>query len=223
MPDTRNANSIFDRWAADERESRRNAQRATEIAINHVRNELRAEIGLAWTRTAYMSTFQGFLIAALSLLLSESNSDESAIQFFAVFLCVAGIFLSRAWVLINHGSKVWQEHWEKILRKNDDTFNYDSQNLASEQDSEKRPIFSISRTNIRVSYFFCWFWSIAAIILTVRNLSCVYEIDVPAHFRFWMPTDVFAYVSLWVLTVAGLCIGFCGLKKKSSSDSKSES
>ncbi len=195
-------------WEQRERSLGRNAQRDIERA----QDELRSEVRLAWTRTTYMGTFQGFLIAALSLLLAGANSHESEIQFFAVFLCITGLFVTGTWILTNYGSQGWQEYREALLQKKGDASGYSGQRSDSKRTSSTPPPFSISRTNIRLSWFFGWFWCCAAILLTIRHLVHLDVINLTAD------DYVTAYVLLLIFTVIGMLVGFLGLKTRVAQD-----
>lgn len=109
-------------------------------------------------------------MAILGLLLSNDNLDTADIQAAVLYLCVAGTFLSGAWILINLGSKFWQEYWEQYLRDRGDTSDYNSRTPDFQQQLNNRQRFSIARTNIAVSIFFFGSWIIAANFLAVQKL-----------------------------------------------------
>ena len=136
------------------RERRREVLHAKQREIDIAHDVRKFEIELTWKRSAYMGTFQGFLIAALGFMLAKAAPMDEWARFFSVFVCIAGLFLSRAWILINTGSKFWQRYWEQYLIEKGDKTDYESQSKSFKDKLGKYPRFSIARTNIRVSWFF---------------------------------------------------------------------
>ena len=68
------------------------------------------EINLYWKRAAYFWTFIG---AALVGFLAVQTFDGQVRQEMSVLLSCLGVVFSFAWLLVNRGSKYWQENWEK--------------------------------------------------------------------------------------------------------------
>jgi len=70
------------------------------------------EIDLYWKRAMYFwafiaSTFTGYLA-----LIGSDKYAHSQASFVEYLLLCLGCLLSLAWVLVNRGSKTWQENWE---------------------------------------------------------------------------------------------------------------
>jgi hypothetical protein len=68
------------------------------------------EIELYWKRATYFWTFIGATMAGF--LAVQASSAENK-QDLAVILACLGMVFSFGWVLVNRGSKFWQENWEK--------------------------------------------------------------------------------------------------------------
>lgn len=74
------------------------------------------EIELYWKRSAYFWAIIAATVGAYGLLLSSSFKDGKTstfiIQFMLFGLSIMGFVFSRAWQLVNKGSKFWQANWE---------------------------------------------------------------------------------------------------------------
>lgn len=70
------------------------------------------EIDLYWKRAAYFWTFIGATFAGF-IAIQASSSAQNSKQDLSVILCCLGSVFSFAWILVNRGSKQWQENWEK--------------------------------------------------------------------------------------------------------------
>ena len=67
------------------------------------------EIELYWKRTIYFSTFAGALFVGYC---SEIFKDVPSMKIIISFL---GVVISWIWLLVNKGSKFWQENWENHI------------------------------------------------------------------------------------------------------------
>lgn len=74
------------------------------------------EIDLYWKRSGYFWAIIAATITAYGLLLSSSMKDSKILSFTTQFilfgLSFLGCIFSRAWLLVNKGSKFWQANWE---------------------------------------------------------------------------------------------------------------
>ncbi len=74
------------------------------------------EIDLYWKRSAYFWALIAATIAAYGLLLSSAMKDGKTLLFTTQYLLfglsILGCLFSRAWLLVNQGSKFWQANWE---------------------------------------------------------------------------------------------------------------
>lgn len=68
------------------------------------------EIELYWKRATYFWTFIGATMAGFVAIQASTATNK---QDLAVMLSCLGMVFSLAWVLVNRGSKFWQENWEK--------------------------------------------------------------------------------------------------------------
>lgn len=168
-------------------------------ALEHALDIRKFEIELYWKRATYFWTFIG---ATLAGFVAVQNFGEAIRQDMSVILACLGLVFSFAWVLVNRGSKFWQENWEKhvdmledkitgplyktVLSRNSDTRSADllSHYLSGASD------VSVSKINQIVSvYIFALWW-----ILLIYSLWPI-STDLPPN---WF------YVSLVLLAL------FCG-------------
>lgn len=80
-----------------------------KAALKRAHDIRKFEIELLWKRAAYVATFQTLLFAALGLSFRAHDNDQ--VILFQIVTCVAGVFSSFFWRLINKGSKFWHENW----------------------------------------------------------------------------------------------------------------
>ena len=71
------------------------------------------EIDKYWSRAAY---FWAFIASAFAGYISTANSDnlKKFPELPFIIICL-GLVFSVAWLLVNIGSKKWQENWEKHI------------------------------------------------------------------------------------------------------------
>lgn len=79
-------------------------------ALKHALDIRKFEIELYWKRATYFWTFIGATMAGF-LAIQASTAENK--QDLAVILACLGMVFSFGWVLVNRGSKFWQENWEK--------------------------------------------------------------------------------------------------------------
>ncbi len=129
-----------------------------------------AEIGLLWQRALL---FWGF-IAILMVAIAESKTTNPHL---ATILSLMGVMFSSVWVLVNRGSKSWQETWEikaevysKHLYGTEALFrravNYKEPKLLL---SPKR--YSVSNLLIALSYYVLVFWIGSVTYLFYEHVS----------------------------------------------------
>lgn len=137
-------------------------------ALEHALDIRKFEIELYWKRAAYFWTFIG---ATLAGFVAVQNFTGSTRQDMSVILSCLGLVFSFSWVLVNRGSKFWQENWEKhvdmledsitgplykiVLSRNTDTKDEDRFSHILSGASE----ISVSKINQIVSvYIFLLWW-----------------------------------------------------------------
>ena len=79
--------------------------RAHEVALE-TRN---FEIELYWKRATY---FWAFVAASVTGYVAMRGSNSPEVADLSIIIAALGCFLTFAWLLVNRGSKYWQENWE---------------------------------------------------------------------------------------------------------------
>jgi len=79
-------------------------------ALKHALDIRKFEIELYWKRATYFWTFIGATMAGFLAIQASSAANK---QDLAVILACLGVVFSFGWLLVNRGSKFWQENWEK--------------------------------------------------------------------------------------------------------------
>ncbi|PKG56339.1 hypothetical protein [Shewanella sp. GutDb-MelDb] len=183
-----------------------------KVALEHALDIRKFEIELYWKRATYFWTFIG---ATLAGFVAVQNFDGSTRQNMSVILSSLGLVFSFSWVLVNRGSKFWQENWEKhvdmledkitgplykiVLSRNSETKTDDSMSHLLSGASE----ISVSKINQIVSvYIFVLWWFLMGYSLWPMSLD--------------LPPNYF-YIAIVALTV--ICCGmfiFKGTRYKGS-------
>lgn len=186
-----------------------------KAALDRAHDIRKFELELLWKRTAYMATFQGFLLAALGFSLSENSKAIDLVIFFQVVICFAGVFTSFLWVMINKGSKFWHENWTHHIDFLEDEF---EGRLLKTLLYEKKLPFSVSRANTYLSWMFFWMWLSLGWVFSADSLSlyfclkfdCGYQIK----YIYFSDTTWFAMSILLVMlcTLFFCCFCYCKLK-----------
>ncbi|MHB1664250.1 MAG: RipA family octameric membrane protein [bacterium] len=120
------------------------------------------EIGLYWKRATYFWAFIATIFIGFFAVLGDKNlslNHGSALfnKNTVLFLISGfGVIFSFAWVLVNKGSKFWQENWEKHIFKLE--FEYYGHIYSELSDSKKTVHYSVSKVNLVVSYFVTTIW-----------------------------------------------------------------
>lgn len=144
-----------------------------KAALDRAHDIRKFEIDLLWKRATYVATFQTLLFAALGLSF-DSGDTKPIISVFQLIVCVAGIFTSFYWRLINKGSKFWHENWTHHIDFLEGEFEGKLHKTVLFDDIKKLP-FSVSRVNIEISEVFCiaWFFLLAFVLLNFfTSLKC---------------------------------------------------
>ncbi|QVY66881.1 hypothetical protein [Polaribacter sp. Q13] len=118
------------------------------------------EISHYWKRAQYFWGFLAVIYAGFfATLIAFSKENNFAIEY-VLIVCTIGCIFSYAWYLVNRGSKRWQEHWENVIKKLEDSLNLSLYNIHPEVESEffNAGNFSVSRINITVSFFVFLSW-----------------------------------------------------------------
>lgn len=90
-----------------------------KVALEHALDIRKFEIGLYWQRATYAWTLIAATFAGYFAVLSVQGMVDK--DFYAYVLGCMGVVFSLAWLLINRGSKYWQENWERHVDMLEDT------------------------------------------------------------------------------------------------------
>lgn len=131
------------------------------------------EISLYWTRAGYFWTFIAITFSAygFSYMKYLDSPGSEALKEILVLLSTIGIIVSLAWVLVNKGSKHWQQNWENHLDFLEDAVYgplYKTVILDNAKPGEYGILssspYSVSKINLIISYIvlLLWFFLIIA-------------------------------------------------------------
>lgn len=173
-------------------------------ALERAHDIRKFEINLTWKRATYVGAFQGFLFAALGVLVVNSDSSADEVNFFKFVVSIVGVFLSGAWLLINQGSNYWQRYWENKIMKLEKNYPSKHRTIKFKNTLNYLP-YAIGRTNMALSGFFFVMW-----------LSIAIFFFSDAAPNFWWAANIYtvAYLGVAELTVAVLLICYFALRKK---------
>lgn len=87
-------------------------------ALERALDTRKFEIDLYWKRATYFWTFIGATLAGFIAIQAGTSSSRDLLS---VLLSCLGTVFSFAWLLVNRGSKYWQENWEKHVDLLEDT------------------------------------------------------------------------------------------------------
>jgi len=126
------------------------------------------EIELYWKRASYFWTFIAATFAGYVALISSESFEkvrEKFPQLEFVIICL-GIVFSFAWLLVNIGSKKWQENWESHIEMLEDSISGPLYKTVLFKDS-----FSVSKLNKIVNVFVIFIWLILSVKYLSENIS----------------------------------------------------
>jgi hypothetical protein len=142
---------------------RLNDAAAKSKALDRAHELRRFEIEHYWKRATYFWGFQIAIFAAFGLLWKDSSlattTPGSANPWSPVTLALSGLGVLTALAnsLSAHGSKFWQENWEKHIDMLEDEIEGRLHKTVWLSSKGKRS-FSVSRVNEWLSYYFVVFW-----------------------------------------------------------------
>jgi hypothetical protein len=82
-----------------------------ENALDRALDIRKFEIELYWKRATYFWTFIAATFAGYGAVQASNMKDRSRTDLLVILSCL-GLVFSVGWVLVNKGSKLWQENWE---------------------------------------------------------------------------------------------------------------
>ncbi|WP_371194201.1 hypothetical protein [Glaciecola sp. SC05] len=170
-------------------------------ALAHALDIRKFEIELYWKRATYFWTFIGATLAGFVAVQSFEGVPR---QDMSVILSCLGLMFSFSWVLVNRGSKFWQENWEKHvdMLENKTTGPLYKIVLSRNSNTKKDDLFShvisgasevsVSKINQIVSvYIFTLWWFLLGYSLWPINPK--------------LPLNWF-YIALVIVTVFSCCL-----------------
>jgi len=174
-------------------------------ALKRAHDIRKFEIELLWKRAAYVATFQTLLFAAMGLSFRAQHND--LVPLFQIVTCIAGVFSSFFWCLINWGSKFWHENWEKHIDFLEDDFDGKLHKTILHKDGRKS--YSVSRVNICISITFLVTWWILAAVVLCDLLEKFYCVSSCFHMK-----EIAPFVFLVLIPALLFLFLYCGLKTK---------
>ena len=117
------------------------------------------EIDKYWSRATYFWAFIAATFAGYIAIYAAQAMDAALKKHLGFMVNCMGIIFSLAWVLVNFGSKKWQENWEKHIDMLEDDITGPLYKTVINKTSH-----SVSRINISVSFFVLAIWLILAAV-----------------------------------------------------------
>jgi hypothetical protein len=107
------------------------------------------EIQMYWERTKYFWAFISTIYVAYYKVFVDIYEKEHGVLPLLVLACLGFIF-SVAWILVNKGSKHWQENWENHIDLLEDSVTGPLHKIYKHNAS-----YSVSKVNLHLSYVVC--------------------------------------------------------------------
>lgn len=124
------------------------------------------EIKLYWERAKYFWAFIASTFVGYFGSLGDIADGFHELQF--IMVCI-GFAFSFSWVLVNIGSKHWQENWEGHIDRLEDNFTGPLYKTVKTHWIS----FSVSKINIAVSLFICAIWVLLGYVYYLKYLTFV--------------------------------------------------
>lgn len=152
------------------------------------------EINLYWERSKYMYVMVGAVSAGLY------NLDNSEV-YVNILVSLVGVLLSGAWVLINKGSRFWQENWEAHIDYLEDEFEGELYKTVNESKLSTDG-FSVSKVNTQLSWF-SFFGFLGMLFFYVQSQFCNVWLERirETFFDMYLLVVILVVFLSWVFTV----------------------
>ncbi len=170
-------------------------------ALERAHDIRKFEINLTWKRATYVGAFQGFLFAALGVLVASETPHTIEVNFFKFVVSIVGVFLSGAWYLINQGSHYWQRYWEEKIMKLEKGYRPEHKTIKFKNPLGYMP-YAIGRTNMVLSAFFFVMWlAIALLLFDQLDTFCNCDGNI-----YRIVANILALAALFTLLVCGFAL-----------------
>lgn len=130
-----------------------------ELALERAWYNRDFEIDKYWSRATY---FWAFIAATFAGYIGVMASDKIKPHFqteLAFIIICMGLVFSTSWLMVNIGSKKWQENWEKHIDMLEDAVTGPIYKTVW-----NKRAFSVSKINIYISGFVIGIWFLLAIV-----------------------------------------------------------
>lgn len=144
------------------------------------------EINLYWERAKYFWGFIASSFAAYFISLGSISEHFPELPFIVISI---GIIFSLAWLIVNLGSKKWQENWEAHIDYLEDNFIGPLYRTVLNVKN-----FSVSKVNIVTSAFMLVIWLLLGISFLSKNCRNLDPLIITA-------TLIVTFIFIWVLFV----------------------
>ncbi len=139
-----------------------------EAALNRVWENRDIEIQIYWKRATYFWTFIAVSLVGYISLITSSSFTELKTSFPQIEYLVInlGLVFSTSWVLVNAGSKRWQNNWENHIKALEDDITGPVYKVSCKEGS-----YSVTNINFTVSIFVTALWVLLGVRYSIFNLS----------------------------------------------------
>lgn len=138
----------------------RNKQKRRE-ALKQALDIRKFEIDMYWKRATYFWAFIAAAFAAYFVVLASKDIDSAKQNFMLFLICGLGFMFSFSWLLVNKGSKFWQQNWENHVDFLEDDMMGPLYKIVIERNGKMtKRRYSVSKVNLILSSFFTWIWAI---------------------------------------------------------------
>lgn len=149
-----------------------NPQTKKEEALARAWKNRDFEIEMYWKRATYfwvflVTTFTGyFALQAVNI----TKENQINIYFLNLIIICLGICFSLSWILVNKGSKKWQENWEAHIDMLENEITGPIYKMVLDKE---RYNYSVSKINLDVSRFVLFIW-VVILLYFIYKCKCYF-------------------------------------------------
>lgn len=179
-------------------------------ALNRAWKNRDFEIEMYWKRATYFWVFLATTFAGyFALLTVDMNKVENKIDIYLLELIIIclGICFSLSWVLVNRGSKKWQENWEAHIDILENRITGPIYKIVKDK---KGYNYSVSKINELVSCFVLVIWTVLLAYFLLRRCSLFSFIAESSRFP----------IMVSIILLAMIVFSFLLLKYKKTTEEK---